>query len=71
MSDDVDPDEPRPDGHYHIDKDADWFYVNDKLAPTVALGPATDGEPGDDWVLAGAILGVVDVALLWDMTTEW
>lgn len=25
----------------------------------------------DAWVLAGAILGVVDVALLWDMTTGW
>jgi len=51
MSDDIDPENPRPDGHYHVDKDADWFYVNDKLSPTVALGPATDGEPGDDWVL--------------------
>ncbi|OYR58671.1 MULTISPECIES: hypothetical protein [Halorubrum] len=25
----------------------------------------------DAWLLAGAILGVVDVALLWDMATGW
>lgn len=29
MADDVDPESPRPDGHYHVDRDADWFYVND------------------------------------------
>ncbi len=51
MSDDVDPGEPRPDGHYHVDRDADWFYIDDELASTIALAPATDGEPGDDWVL--------------------
>ena len=51
MSDDVDPESPRPDGHYQVDRDADWFYVDDELASTIALGPATDGEPGDDWVL--------------------
>ena len=51
MTDDVDPENPRPDGHYHVDRDADWFYVDDELASTIALGPATDGEPGDDWVL--------------------
>jgi hypothetical protein len=26
-------------------------YVDNDLAGTIALGPATDGEPGDDWVL--------------------
>jgi hypothetical protein len=51
VSDDVDPEDPRPDGHYHIDRDADWFYVDDELASTIALGLATNGEPGDDWVL--------------------
>jgi hypothetical protein len=25
----------------------------------------------DVWLLAGTILGVVDVALLWDMATGW
>jgi hypothetical protein len=25
----------------------------------------------DAWLLAGAILGIVDVALLWDMATGW
>ncbi|MDB2226029.1 hypothetical protein PM023_15360 [Halorubrum ezzemoulense] len=25
----------------------------------------------DTWLLAGVILGVVDVALLWDMVTGW
>ena len=52
MADDVDPGNLRPDGHYHVDRDADWFYVDAELASTIALGPATDGEPGDDWVLA-------------------
>lgn len=51
MVDDVDPENPRLDGHYHVDRDADWFYVDDELASTIALGPATDGEPGDDRVL--------------------
>jgi len=51
MSDDVDPEDPRPNGHYHVDRDAEWYYVDDDLAGTIALGPATDGEPGDDWVL--------------------
>ena len=51
MSENVDPESPRPDGHYHVDRNAEWFYVNDELAETIALGPATDAEPGDDWVL--------------------
>lgn len=51
MGNDVDPEDPRPDGHYHVDRDAEWYYVDDDLAGTVALGPATDGEPGDDWML--------------------
>ena len=51
MGDDVDPEDPRPDGHYHVDRNAKWYYVDDDLAGTIALGPATDGEPGDDWVL--------------------
>jgi hypothetical protein len=51
MGDDVDPENPRPDGHYHVDRDAEWYYVDDDLAGTIALGPATDGGPGDDWVL--------------------
>jgi uncharacterized membrane protein len=25
----------------------------------------------DGWLLAGVILGVIDVALLWDMATGW
>ena len=51
MGDDVDSEDPRPDGHYHVDRDAEWYYVDDDLAGTIALGPATDGEPGNDWVL--------------------
>ena len=50
MADDVDPESPRPDRH-HVDRDADWFYVDDELTSTIALRSATDGEPGDDWVL--------------------
>jgi len=52
MTENVDPDDPRPEGHYHIARDAEWHYVNDDLAETISLGPATDGEPGDDWVLS-------------------
>lgn len=52
MTESVDPDDPRPEGHYHIARDAEWHYVNDDLAETISLGPATDGEPGDDWVLS-------------------
>nr|WP_248299517.1 hypothetical protein [Halorhabdus amylolytica] len=51
IADNVDPEDPRPSGHYHVDRDAEWFFVDDDLAETIALGPATDGEPGDDWVL--------------------
>jgi len=51
MSDDVDPEDPRPDGHYHVDRDAEWHYVDDDLARAIVLRRATDGEPGDDWVL--------------------
>ncbi|MEZ3165011.1 hypothetical protein ABNG03_10785 [Halorubrum sp. RMP-47] len=51
MGDDVNPEDPRPDGHYYVDRNAEWYYVDDDLAGTVALGPATDGEPGDDWML--------------------
>ena len=47
MTENVDPDDPRPEGHYHIARDAEWHYVNDDLAETISLGPATDGEPGD------------------------
>jgi len=51
MTENVDPEAPRPEGHDHVDQDAEWFFVDDDLAETIALGPATDGEPGDDWVL--------------------
>ena len=51
MGDDVDPEKSCPDGHYHIGRDAEWYCVGDDLTDTIALGPATDGEPGDDWVL--------------------
>ncbi|ELZ48780.1 hypothetical protein C463_00425 [Halorubrum californiense DSM 19288] len=51
MGDDVDPEDPRPDGHYHAHRNAEWYHIDGDLAGTIALGPATDGEPGDDWVL--------------------
>lgn len=49
---DVDPNDPRPRGHYGRFRDAPWYYVNDALAETILLGPATDAEPGDDWILS-------------------
>lgn len=50
--DDVDPSDPRPPGHYARFRDAPWYYVSDDLAETILLGPATDAEPGDDWILS-------------------
>jgi len=51
MTDDVDPENPRPERHYVRFRSNTWHYVPDELAQTISLGPATDGEPGDDWVL--------------------
>jgi hypothetical protein len=50
-TDDVDPEDPRPDGRFHVLRDADWHLV-DENARTISLGPATDAEPGDDWILS-------------------
>ena len=49
--DDVDPENPRPRGHYPRFRGNEWHYVPDELAQTISLGPAGDGEPGQDWVL--------------------
>lgn len=51
MSEEVDPENPRPNGHYPRFADNEWHYVPDELAQTISLGPAGDGEPGQDWVL--------------------
>lgn len=51
-TEDVDPENPRPAGHYGRFRNAAWYYVSDELASTVMLGPATDAEPGDDWILS-------------------
>ena len=51
-TEDVDPENPRPASHYGRFKNAPWYYVSDDLASTVMLGPATDAEPGDDWILS-------------------
>jgi len=47
----VDPENPRPEGHYPRFRDNDWHYVPDELAQTISLGPGGDGEEGQDWVL--------------------
>lgn len=47
----VDPENPRPEGHYPRFKSNEWHYVSDELAQTISLGPAGDGEEGQDWVL--------------------
>jgi hypothetical protein len=49
--DDVDPENPRPDGHYGRFRNNEWHYVPDELAQTISLGPGGDGEKGQDWVL--------------------
>lgn len=58
--DDVDPENPRPAGHYGRFKSVPWYYVSDDLSRTVALGPATDAEPGDDWILSFTAEGRTD-----------
>jgi hypothetical protein len=49
--DTVDPEDPRPSGHFGRFRSNTWHYVTDDLARSISLGPATDAEPGDDWVL--------------------
>jgi len=44
--DDVDPENPRPKGHYPRFVDNEWHYVPDDLAQTISLGPGGDGEEG-------------------------
>ncbi len=51
MSKEVDPAAPRPTGHFGRFRSNPWHYVPEALARSISLGPATDGEPGDDWVL--------------------
>lgn len=60
MTEDVDPDDPRPAGHYGRFRNAPWYYVSDGLASTVMLGPATDADPGDDWILSFSAEGRTD-----------
>jgi hypothetical protein len=50
-TDNVDPENPRPAGHYPRFRDNEWHYVPDELARSVSLGPGGDGEDGQDWVL--------------------
>lgn len=49
---DVDPENPRPSGHYPRFRSNVWHYVPDGLARTISLGPGGDGESGQDWVLS-------------------
>ena len=49
--DDVDPENPRPEGHYPRFRNNQWYYVPDELARTISLGPGEDGQEGQDWVL--------------------
>jgi len=52
MSDDaVDPENPRPEGHYPRFRDNEWHYIPEELARSISLGLAGDGESGQDWVL--------------------
>lgn len=50
-NDAVDPEDPRPRGHFGRFQSNTWHYIPDGLARSISLGPATDAEPGDDWVL--------------------
>ncbi|TKR24339.1 hypothetical protein DM868_14860, partial [Natronomonas salsuginis] len=48
----VDPEDPRPEGHYGRFVEHTWHYIPEDLARSISLGPATDAEPGDDWILS-------------------
>jgi hypothetical protein len=49
--DDIDPENPCPEGHYPRFRDNQWHYIPDELAQTISLGPGGDGEEGQDWIL--------------------
>jgi hypothetical protein len=49
--DEIDPENPRPEEQYPGFRNNEWQYVPDELAQTISLGPAGDGEEGQDWVL--------------------
>lgn len=51
-NEDIDPENPHPEGHYPRFADNEWHDIPDELAQTISLGPAGDGEPGQDWVLS-------------------
>jgi len=36
--DEVDPEDPRPSGHYSWFRDTEWHYVPDELAQIISLG---------------------------------
>lgn len=54
MSDETDDEKvrnPRPESYDH--PDVEWFYVPEKLAQTVSLGPVSPFNPeDDDWILS-------------------
>jgi len=45
-SNDADTENPRPHSHCPRFADDEWHYVPDKLAQTISLRPAGDGEEG-------------------------
>lgn len=49
--DDVEPENPCPEGYFSRFRDNEWHYVPDELAQTISLGPGSDGEEGQDWML--------------------
>ena len=42
MTNDIDPEDPRPEGHYPRFRNNEWHYVPDELAQTISLGPGGD-----------------------------
>lgn len=41
----------------HVDAESAWYSVEDDLAETIAASPATDAEPGNDWILSFTAAG--------------
>jgi diadenosine tetraphosphatase ApaH/serine/threonine PP2A family protein phosphatase len=52
MSDEIDPENPRPPGEYRGYRDNEWRWIPEELSKSISLGPLGDAKPGCDWVLS-------------------
>lgn len=48
MSEDIDPEDPRPPGTYHANAASIWYNVDNALGDTIAIGQIIDAVTFDD-----------------------